>query len=129
MSWWQGGRRVTAYSPPMTGNRPELLGFYRRVDIANPVVTQRETGNNGDCQDPRIANPLVAGSSPARPTRKGLVRGCPNREVGWAMAVRPGVLRGRVGTSNSGVATRSLGAMGAPTLQPHNVVQLCANTI
>ena len=63
-----GGPRVTVYSPPMTGNRPELPGSHRGFEMVNPVVAQWETGNNSDCQDLRIANPLLAGSSPARPT-------------------------------------------------------------
>ena len=47
----------------MTGNRPELPGSHRGFEMVNPVVAQWETGNNSDCQDLRIANPLVAGSS------------------------------------------------------------------
>ena len=35
-----GGLVVTVYSPPMTGNRPELPGFYRTLDKVNPVVAQ-----------------------------------------------------------------------------------------
>jgi hypothetical protein len=35
-----GGLAVTVYSPPMTGNRPELPGSYRGFEIVNPVVAQ-----------------------------------------------------------------------------------------
>jgi len=47
--WWRrrclggmvtGGLAVTVYSPPMTGNRPELPGSYRGFEIVNPVVAQ-----------------------------------------------------------------------------------------
>jgi hypothetical protein len=31
---------VTVYSPPMTGNRPELPGSYRGFEVVNPVVAQ-----------------------------------------------------------------------------------------
>ena len=29
---------VTVYSPPMTGNRPELPGSYRGCEMVNPLV-------------------------------------------------------------------------------------------
>jgi hypothetical protein len=35
-----GGLAVTVYSPPMTGNRPELPGCYRGFEMVNPVVAQ-----------------------------------------------------------------------------------------
>jgi hypothetical protein len=35
-----GGLAVTVYSPPMTGNRPELPGSYRGFEIVNQVVAQ-----------------------------------------------------------------------------------------
>ena len=34
------GLEVTAYSAPMTGNRPELPGSYRSFEMVNPVVAQ-----------------------------------------------------------------------------------------
>ena len=37
---FSGGLAVTVYSPPMTGNRPELPGSSRRFEIVNPVATQ-----------------------------------------------------------------------------------------
>jgi hypothetical protein len=42
--WWNGtgGLVVTVYSPLMTGNRSELPGSYRGVEIVNPVVAQQE---------------------------------------------------------------------------------------
>jgi hypothetical protein len=58
----------------MTGNRPELVGTFRGFEIVNPVVAQRETGNNRDCQVRRIDNPLVAGSNPARPVLEPIFR-------------------------------------------------------
>ena len=33
-------KAVTVYSPPMTGNRPELPGSYRGFETVNPVVAQ-----------------------------------------------------------------------------------------
>ncbi|MFZ3306596.1 MAG: hypothetical protein WA227_23805, partial [Mycobacterium sp.] len=58
----------------MTGNRLELPGSYRGFEMVNPVVAQSETGNNRDYQDRKNANPLVAGSSPARPTSEPICR-------------------------------------------------------
>jgi len=69
---FSGGLAVTVYSPPMTGNRPELPGSSRRFEIVNPVVAQWETSNNKDYQDLRVANPLVVGSSPTRPTSEAI---------------------------------------------------------
>jgi hypothetical protein len=40
---------VTVYSPPMTGNRPELSGSHWGFEIVNPVVAQWETSNNLAC--------------------------------------------------------------------------------
>jgi hypothetical protein len=42
-----GGRPVTVYSPPMTGNRPELPGYYRGFQKVNPVAAQWETAITG----------------------------------------------------------------------------------
>ena len=74
MSWWngKGWLAVTVYSPPITGNRPEMSGSYPRFEIVNPVVAQWETSNNKDYQDLRVANPLVVGSSPTRPTSEAI---------------------------------------------------------
>jgi len=63
-----GQQAVTVYSPPMTGNRPDSFSYSRQYGIASPVVAQCESGKSRTCQDPRIVNPLVAGSSPAGPT-------------------------------------------------------------
>jgi hypothetical protein len=59
-----GGPAATVYSPLMTGNRPELPVCYRELEIVNPVVAQRESGNNRDRQDRSLANPLLEGRSP-----------------------------------------------------------------
>ena len=42
-----GGPAATVYSPLMTGNRPELPGCYRELEIVNPVVAQREQAITG----------------------------------------------------------------------------------
>ena len=59
---------VTVNSPPMIENRPELSSSCRSYEATTPVVAQGKTSNNCCCRDPRFGNPLVAGSSPARPT-------------------------------------------------------------
>ena len=68
--WWNGHRRAGGYRLFTANDREPtgMPGSYRGFETVNPVVAQWETGNNRDCQDLRIANPLLAGSSPARPT-------------------------------------------------------------
>jgi hypothetical protein len=61
-------KSVVLYSTPMTGNGPELTGSGRNRRRANSPVAQRRTGNNRSCPDLWVGSPLVAGSSPARPT-------------------------------------------------------------
>jgi ferredoxin-NADP reductase len=48
---------------------PELSGSERNCLRANHLMAQQETGSNRNCPDRWVANPLVAGSSPARPIR------------------------------------------------------------
>jgi hypothetical protein len=68
VSWWNdymraGGHHLfTANDREPTGIARCLSGF----EIVNPVVAQRETGNNRDCEL-RIANPLVGTTVCTRP--------------------------------------------------------------
>jgi hypothetical protein len=65
----EGSRKsVVVYSTPMTRNRPELPGSGRSRWTINHLVTQQKIRNNRTYPDLCVANPLVAGSSPARPT-------------------------------------------------------------
>ena len=102
----------------MTGNRQELPGSYRRFEIANPVVAQSETGNNRDCQDLRIANPLVADSSPCRPYQFR----CRSELTGHRAAGSPEITAkyGRVGDNRETHAPRHAGEMsvGGHILEP-----------
>lgn len=59
LDWSTAWPAVTVYSPPMTGNRPEWSGSYRRFEMVNPVVAQWETGNDGDNQDRKVANQVA----------------------------------------------------------------------
>ena len=58
----------------MTRNGPELSGFARNRWRTSYPVAQQKTDNNRTCPDLWVANPLVAGSSPARPTGKQQAR-------------------------------------------------------
>ena len=75
VSWWNGYRRAGGHRL-FTANDPEPTGIARLPlgvrDSQSGCRTMR-TGNNRDCQDLRIANPLVAGSSPARPTSEPIL--------------------------------------------------------
>ena len=75
VSWWNGYRRAGGHRL-FTANDPEPTGIARLPlgvrDSQSGCRTTR-TGNNRDCQDLRIANPLVAGSSPARPTSEPIL--------------------------------------------------------
>jgi hypothetical protein len=67
---WRNGYRRAGGHRLFTANDPEPTGIARLLPgfgVVNPVVAQWETGNNGDCQDSRIVNPWVAGSSPLVP--------------------------------------------------------------
>jgi hypothetical protein len=68
------GKSVVVYSTPMSRNGPELPGSGRSRRTTNHLVTQQTIRNNRTYPDLWVGNPLVAGSSPARPTLKGLVR-------------------------------------------------------
>jgi hypothetical protein len=86
--WWSGSRGgggggvlVNGYRRAgahrlFTANDPEPTGIARLPlgvrDSQSGCRTTR-TGNNRDCQDLRIANPLIAGSSPARPTSEPIL--------------------------------------------------------
>jgi hypothetical protein len=63
------GKSVVVYSTPMTRNGPELPGSGRSRWTTNHLVTQHKIRNNRTCPDLWVGNPLVAGSSPARPTQ------------------------------------------------------------
>jgi hypothetical protein len=47
--------------------------------MTNQPVTQPNTRSNRNCSDPWVANPLVAGSSPARPTPEAHFSRSPSR--------------------------------------------------
>src|ERR1700736_2184535 len=62
----EGSRKsVVVYSTPMTRNRPELPGSGRSRWTTNHLVTQQKIRSNRTYPDLWVANPLVAGSSPA----------------------------------------------------------------
>jgi hypothetical protein len=60
-------KSVVVYLTLMTRRGPELSGSGRSRWISNHLVAQQRTGNNRTCPDLWSGNPLVAGSSPARP--------------------------------------------------------------
>jgi hypothetical protein len=68
---------VVVYSPLMTRSRPECAGFGRPLAAASYLVLQAKTGNNANYQPRRVDNPLVAGSSPARPTSEPIFKIAP----------------------------------------------------
>jgi hypothetical protein len=59
---------VIAYSPSMNGKRPESAGFFGNSEDPNALQHWEITGLREARREPPEANPLVAGSSPARPT-------------------------------------------------------------
>src|ERR1700730_11830915 len=63
-------KSVVVYSTLMTQNGLELPGSGRSRWATNHLVTQQKIRNNRTYPDLWVVNPLVAGSSPARPTHK-----------------------------------------------------------
>jgi hypothetical protein len=59
---------VTFYSPSMTGNRPYSLGPHGTSQASKSVVRQVKASRGRHRREHPTHNPLVAGSSPARPT-------------------------------------------------------------
>jgi hypothetical protein len=59
---------VIVYSSTMIGICPELSASDRIFEAIKHTAAQAIIGMNGGRQDNRFDNPLVAGSSPARPT-------------------------------------------------------------
>src|SRR6476620_6504804 len=59
----------------MTEKRPESTPPQRACRVVKPLGPQGKTGNYTCCRDSAIGNPLVAGSSPARPTDEYHVTG------------------------------------------------------
>ena len=59
--------RVTVYSPPMTENRPESVSSPETGENPLPVVWQAFSRIDRRLHAWEFVNPLVAGSSPARP--------------------------------------------------------------
>jgi hypothetical protein len=52
----------------MIENQPEMPGPSQCLRLPNHVVMQAKSSITGTYSDPQFINPLVAGSSPARPT-------------------------------------------------------------
>jgi len=76
VSWSIGYRRAGGHRL-FTANDPEPTGiaqFRSAVRDSQSGCRTVETGNNRNSQDLRIGNPLVAGSSPARPTSERFFR-------------------------------------------------------
>jgi hypothetical protein len=59
---------VIVYSSTVIGICHQLLGCDQSLEAVKHSAAQVITGKNGGRQDRRFGNPLVAGSSPARPT-------------------------------------------------------------
>jgi hypothetical protein len=70
---------VIVYSSAITENRPELPSYDPRVADVKRVVGQANIGNDHCSQEARFGNPLVVGSSPARPTSEV----CYPHRAGW----------------------------------------------
>jgi hypothetical protein len=54
------------------GDDSETIGIVRCLPDSlegNHTLAQQKTGSNWNCPDASAGNPLVAGSSPARPTK------------------------------------------------------------
>jgi hypothetical protein len=58
------------YSSLMTENQWDVPGPDETFEFLNYLVAKAKSGIPGNHWDPRFGNPLVAGSSPARPTLK-----------------------------------------------------------
>src|SRR6478609_3037074 len=54
----------------MTGSQPEPPRRCRTVSAIKSIVVQGKTSNDWYCCERHLGNPLVAGSSPARPANK-----------------------------------------------------------
>jgi hypothetical protein len=66
------GIPVIVYSSNMIGRWPESAGPIR-FRICRKMLRHLDiTGSSGRSQEPPFAKPLVAGSSPARPTSEGI---------------------------------------------------------
>jgi hypothetical protein len=58
----------------MIGICHQLLGLDQSLEAVKHIAEQVITGNNGGRQDRRFGNPLVAGSSRARPTSEAIFK-------------------------------------------------------
>src|ERR1700730_11673843 len=85
----EGTRKsVVVYSTPMTRNRPELPGSGRSRWTTNHLVTQQKIRNDRTYPDLWVANPLVAGSSPARPTSEAIFQDHRRRVIVYSSLMR-----------------------------------------
>jgi hypothetical protein len=91
---------VIVYSSTMIEIGPELSGSDGILDPIKHSAVQAITGMNGGRQDHRFGNPLVAGSSPARPTSEAIsqdqvrsvMRGARRRPVWVSRAADSGLM-------------------------------------